>query len=180
MRKRTEKKVAQMPEMKDFPSARLGDKNGYITVAQANLKNRGYDIGKKGISGVFDEDLKKAVKAFQKDIGMPVPNGNIGPKTWAALQESKVSRLPERPAKQPKTAPVAPVARPAAAEKAEHYALDLGSMEARPIASPVPIQPAIPTAVPHFDLVISGLTRYQADMLAKILAGGMQCEVIAR
>lgn len=154
MRKRTEKKAVQMPEMKNFPSVRLGDKNGYITVAQANLKNRGYDIGKKGISGEFDEDLKKAVKAFQKDIGMPVPNGTIGPKTWAALQESKVNRLPEKVAE---PAPVAPAERPAA-----------------PAA--VPIQ----AAVPHFDLVISGLTRYQADMLAKMISGGLQCEVIAR
>lgn len=93
MKKAVIKKTFKLSDMKKFPSIHIGDENEYVSIAQENLKNRGYDIGKTGIDGIFGEKTKQAVKMFQKDIGMPIPNGSIGPKTWAALQESKVNRL---------------------------------------------------------------------------------------
>lgn len=170
------KTVAKMPEMKDFPSCRIGDKNGYVTLIQTNLENRGYDIGPKGVDGVYGERTKAAVKEFQKDIGMPVPNGAVGPKTWAALQESKVSRLParkEEPARMPEPE-LKPVVQP-------QYAYDTvtGKVEEIPQA---PVRPKIvPPPMPATSTVrvlVEGLTKFQAEVLVKMLGGGVSARIL--
>ncbi len=51
---------------------------------QAALKRAGFY--KKGISGKFDTETRKAIKRFQKAKGLTV-DGVAGKKTWAALQK---------------------------------------------------------------------------------------------
>lgn len=71
-----------MPETK--PTLRRGSKGSYVTLAQSELFNKGYDLGKSGIDGDFGKATEAAVKAFQKDVGLTA-DGIIGPKTWEAL-----------------------------------------------------------------------------------------------
>lgn len=175
-RRATKTTALKMPEMKDFPSCRLGDKNGYVTLIQTNLENRGYDIGPKGVDGFYGERTKAAVKEFQKDIGMPVPNGSVGPKTWAALQESKVSRLParkEEPIRMPEPV-LEPVAQP-------QYAYDTatGKVEEIPQASMRPkiVPPPMP-APSTVRVLVEGLTKFQAEVLVKMLGGGVSARIL--
>ena len=72
------------------PTLRRGDKGAYVTLAQTELQQRGYNIGAAGIDGIFGKGTEAAVKAFQKDH--TDENGNkltvdgvIGQKTWWAL-----------------------------------------------------------------------------------------------
>jgi len=151
------KKVTELktPVMSDFPTARKGDKNGNITLIQMNLNNRGYDIGPGGIDGVFGNDLLSAVKEFQKDIGMSVPNGIVGPKTWKALQESKVVKIKSEPASDPIPEP---------------------AKTTDPVAA-IPDQQAVQTVVYEQRMIIDGLTRFQADMLMKLFNGSLDIKV---
>lgn len=71
-----------IPDVK--PTLRRGDKGAYVTLAQTELINRGYDLGKWGADGSFGAQTEKAVKLFQTDNGL-VSDGIIGPKTWDAL-----------------------------------------------------------------------------------------------
>ena len=66
------------------PTLRRGDKGEYVTLAQTELVQHGYDIGKCGIDGSFGAATEKAVRQFQKDYGL-VSDGIIGQKTWDAL-----------------------------------------------------------------------------------------------
>lgn len=67
------------------PTLRKGDKGEYVALAQAELLQKGYDLGKWGVDGDFGNATDKAVRAFQKDNGLTV-DGIIGSKTWAALE----------------------------------------------------------------------------------------------
>ena len=69
------------------PTLRRGDKGEYVTLAQTELVQHGYDIGKCGIDGSFGAATEKAVRQFQKDYGL-VSDGIIGQKTWDALLDS--------------------------------------------------------------------------------------------
>lgn len=154
-------KIAELktPVMSDFPTAKKGDKNGNITLIQMNLSNRGYDIGPGGIDGVFGNDLLAAVKEFQKDIGMPVPNGIVGPKTWKALQESKVAKIKSESVSESASDPIS---------------------ESTPTTVPVmaiPDQQAAQTVVYEQRMIIDGLTRFQADMLMKLFNGSLDIKV---
>lgn len=203
------KTTVQMPEMKDFPSCRLGDKNGYVTLIQTNLKNRGYDIGKKGVDGVYGEKTKAAVKEFQKDIGMPVPNGSVGPKTWAALQESKVNRLPEKKAEpKPKVVPINRAQTDSQAPKGtfaynpltnqvEEVIDPTPAPAVQPVpqnTSPAPVfpagnhpivsQPVQKVTLPYVAapgtcrVLVEGLTKFQAEVLVKMLSGGVSARIL--
>lgn len=66
------------------PTLRRGDKGEYVTLAQTELIQKGYDCGSFGADGQFGAATEKAVRAFQKDHGLTV-DGVIGQKTWAAL-----------------------------------------------------------------------------------------------
>ena len=88
-------KLADTPVMTSFPTCRVGDKNGYITLIKSNLANRGYKITDN--SSIYGEELLQAVMAFQKDNGMKVANGVVGPMTWGFLQTSDVRKMQPKP-----------------------------------------------------------------------------------
>lgn len=161
-----ENKITELktPVMSDFPTAKKGDKNGNITLIQMNLSNRGYDIGPGGIDGVFGNDLLAAVKEFQKDIGMPVPNGIVGPKTWKALQESKVIKIKSEPVSVTNNHVPAsdPIPEPA--------------QTTVPVMA-IPDQQAVQTVVYEQRMIIDGLTRFQADVLMKLFNGSLDIKV---
>ena len=93
MPKKTKKET---PTAVELPSLRIGAKGDYVAALQTNLKNRGYDVGGEDKDCVFGEKTLEAVKEFQKDTGVPVPSGVVGKKTWIALQESKIVKLPKK------------------------------------------------------------------------------------
>ena len=73
----------------DKPTLRRGDQGPYVTLAQTELINRGYDLGSWGADGKFGAATEKAVRQFQQDWGLSV-DGIIGPKTWAMLDSTPV------------------------------------------------------------------------------------------
>ncbi|MBR4767581.1 MAG: peptidoglycan-binding protein [Lachnospiraceae bacterium] len=125
----------ELPTMTTFPTVKKGDSNGYVTLLQTNLQNRGYYSGK--VDGKFGDKTEKAVLEFQKDLKKPL-NGSVGPKTWEALQKSNVVKV---------------------SEKKE---------------TPSQVQPSS-TGV---KILIEGLSRYQADLLVKLLSGHTECRIL--
>lgn len=71
------------------PVLRKGDTGTYVTLAQAELIQRGYDLGSYGADGKFGAKTEEAVKAFQRDWDLTV-DGIIGPKTWEMLESTPV------------------------------------------------------------------------------------------
>jgi hypothetical protein len=75
----------------DKPTLRRGDSGEYVTLAQTELIQKGYDCGSFGADGEFGAATEKAVRAFQRDntdpdTGNPLAvDGVIGSRTWAAL-----------------------------------------------------------------------------------------------
>lgn len=67
-----------------------GDKGEFVKEIQLALMERGYDIGPDGADGDFGKNTEQAVKLFQSDNGLKV-DGEVGPATWAALQEIPVA-----------------------------------------------------------------------------------------
>ena len=76
----------------DKPTLRKGDAGPYVTLAQTELLQRGYDLGKYGADGKFGTATEKAVKQFQRDWDL-VQDGIIGPKTWEMLDSTPVKIL---------------------------------------------------------------------------------------
>lgn len=74
------------------PILRKGDKGEYVTLAQTELIQRGYDLGSYGADGKFGAKTEAAVKAFQRDWGLAV-DGVIGPKTWTMLDSTPAKVL---------------------------------------------------------------------------------------
>ena len=70
------------PETK--PTLRRGDSGKWVTLAQTQLIQQGYDCGSTGADGKFGKNTEAAVKRFQLDHGLTV-DGVIGEKTWNAL-----------------------------------------------------------------------------------------------
>lgn len=54
---------------------------------QTKLHATGFELGSRGIDGVFDVDTESAVKAFQQSVGV-LADGYVGPVTWRELVES--------------------------------------------------------------------------------------------
>ena len=73
------------------PTLRRGDSGPYVTLAQTELIQRGYDLGKYGADGKFGAKTEEAVKAFQRDWGLQI-DGIIGEKTWAMLESTPVAK----------------------------------------------------------------------------------------
>jgi len=71
------------------PTLRKGDAGPYVTLAQTELIQRGYDLGSWGADGKFGAATEKAVRQFQQDWGLTV-DGIIGPNTWAMLDSTPV------------------------------------------------------------------------------------------
>lgn len=69
------------------PILRKGDAGPYVTLAQTQLIQRGYDLGGYGADGKFGAATEKAVKEFQRDWNL-VQDGVIGPKTWEMLDST--------------------------------------------------------------------------------------------
>lgn len=61
-----------------------GAKGGQVKAMQLLLIGYGFSCGAKGTDGSFGADTDKAVRAFQKAMGLSV-DGSCGPKTWAKL-----------------------------------------------------------------------------------------------
>lgn len=78
--------AAADPEKK--PTLRRGSKGQYVTLAQTQLVNKGYDIGKSGVDGDYGPATEAAVKKFQQNNGLPA-DGVVGEMTWAALEKSE-------------------------------------------------------------------------------------------
>ena len=76
----------------DKPTLRRGDSGPYVTLAQTQLIQRGYDLGSWGADGRFGAATEKAVRTFQTDWDLAA-DGVIGPKTWAMLESSPVRVL---------------------------------------------------------------------------------------
>lgn len=70
------------------PTLRRGSKGEYVTLAQTELIQKGYDCGTFGADGQFGAATEKAVRAFQKAHGLTV-DGVIGKNTWAALDAAE-------------------------------------------------------------------------------------------
>ena len=82
------------PDPEKKPTLRKGDSGAYVKLAQTELINRGYDLGKWGADGQFGAQTEKAVKAFQKDHDGPdgralKVDGIIGQDTWWALDSTE-------------------------------------------------------------------------------------------
>lgn len=77
------------PELGKKPTLRRGDSGPYVTLAQTELIQRGYDLGSWGADGKFGAQTEKAVTQFQKDWGL-TEDGIIGPKTWEMLESTPV------------------------------------------------------------------------------------------
>lgn len=80
------------PDPDKKPTLRKGDSGPYVTLAQTELLQRGYDLGSWGADGKFGAQTEKAVKQFQTDWGLTA-DGIIGPKTWDMLDSTPVKVL---------------------------------------------------------------------------------------
>lgn len=80
------------PAKDEKPTLRKGSRGEYVTLAQTELINAGYDCGSKGADGIFGNDTEAAVKRFQKDWGLEA-DGVIGKRTWDQLAAAPSRRL---------------------------------------------------------------------------------------
>lgn len=74
------------------PTLKRGSKGSFVTLAQTELKNKGYALGKSGVDGDFGKATEAAVKAFQTDHGLKA-DGIIGAATWAKLDSTDPVKL---------------------------------------------------------------------------------------
>ena len=63
---------------------RRGDRGREVVDLQTRLQALGFELGSRGIDGVFRERTELAVRAFQQSHGL-VADGKVGPKTWPKL-----------------------------------------------------------------------------------------------
>ena len=69
---------------KTKPILRRGCRGEAVKELQERLNYLGYSCG--GVDGIFGDDTKDAVKAFQAERGLAV-DGVVGPKTWSELNK---------------------------------------------------------------------------------------------
>ena len=65
-----------------------------ISELQKLLSERGYNIGKAGIDGIFGNDTKNAMNAFRKDVMKLGPIDDVDEATMAALRNGSVEKTP--------------------------------------------------------------------------------------
>ena len=70
------------------PTISKGSRGDAVKLMQEKLVELGYDLSPYGADGSFGNKTLSALKAFQKDHGLTA-DGICGPKTWAALEDSK-------------------------------------------------------------------------------------------
>jgi N-acetylmuramoyl-L-alanine amidase len=66
---------------------RPGDRGREVVDLQTRLHSAGFELGSRGIDGVFDAKTERAVKAFQQSVGV-LADGVVGQVTWWELVES--------------------------------------------------------------------------------------------
>jgi peptidoglycan hydrolase-like protein with peptidoglycan-binding domain len=64
-----------------FPIVQQGDRNHPVKTLQYLLRERGHSVD---VDGIFGPATDAAVRAFQQEKNLAV-DGDVGPKTWAAL-----------------------------------------------------------------------------------------------
>lgn len=65
----------------------MGDRGREVVDLQTRLNALNFDLGNRGIDGVFGEQTRLAVKAFQQRVGVWA-DGLVGPITWREIVES--------------------------------------------------------------------------------------------
>jgi N-acetylmuramoyl-L-alanine amidase len=66
---------------------RRGDRGREVVDLQTRLQALGFDLGDRGIDGVFRRGTELAVKAFQQALGL-LADGLVGPITWREIVEA--------------------------------------------------------------------------------------------
>lgn len=66
---------------------RRGDRGREVVDLQTRLQAVGYDLGVRGIDGVFREETETAVRSFQQLVGI-LSDGIVGTVTWRELVEA--------------------------------------------------------------------------------------------
>ena len=66
---------------------RRGDRGREVVDLQTRLQALGFDLGSRGIDGVFRESTERAVRAFQQALGL-LADGLVGPITWREVVEA--------------------------------------------------------------------------------------------
>src|SRR3712207_3818226 len=66
---------------------RRGDRGREVVDLQTRLQALGFDLGDRGIDGVFREETELAAKAFQQSLGL-LADGLVGPLTWREIVEA--------------------------------------------------------------------------------------------
>ncbi|MGH3087644.1 MAG: N-acetylmuramoyl-L-alanine amidase, partial [Rubrobacteraceae bacterium] len=64
-----------------------GNRGRGVVDLQTRLQALGFDLGVRGIDGVFRKATENAVKAFQQSVGI-LADGRVGPITWRELVEA--------------------------------------------------------------------------------------------
>lgn len=80
--------IAPLPERQNFPALLPGDRGTDVRTVQTLLTLMGDYRG--AIDGIFNEDLTRAVQAFQSRAGLP-PTGQLTIDTWAKLLPHQTS-----------------------------------------------------------------------------------------
>ena len=78
-----------------------GSSGAEVKQVQQILQGQGYNVGP--VDGIYGPQTQAAVQAFQKSKGL-IPDGIVGPLTWAALQPPPITPVPPpaaRPAPRP-------------------------------------------------------------------------------
>jgi N-acetylmuramoyl-L-alanine amidase len=66
---------------------RRGDRGREVVDLQTRLQALGFELGNRGIDGVFRERTELAVRAFQQHLGL-LADGLVGPITWREIVEA--------------------------------------------------------------------------------------------
>ncbi len=66
---------------------RRGDRGREVVDLQTRLQALGFDLGSRGIDGVFRGSTELAVRAFQQSMGL-LADGLVGPVTWREVVEA--------------------------------------------------------------------------------------------
>jgi peptidoglycan hydrolase-like protein with peptidoglycan-binding domain len=86
--------VTARPEATDRPLLKLGMDAPEVVDLRLDLNSAGAKPALP-MGSFFDERVRTAVLAFQRSVGL-VPDGDVGPKTWGALDFIARDRVPQR------------------------------------------------------------------------------------
>src|SRR3954453_6176692 len=66
---------------------RRGDRGREVVDLQTRLQALGFDLGSRGVDGVFRESTELVVRSFQQRLGL-LADGLVGPITWREIVEA--------------------------------------------------------------------------------------------